>query len=185
MFVIMSEKVRDLHNEAYTFWAGIIEKLKKGKYSLQDKVDLGFLFRELEDTLEDWRKSATAYKKLTERLIGLEVTSQSLNDAEPTLKAEGSLASAAVDLKIIAVVPKRGTKEYNDLCESQGIPEELRKCELIKFDFKKVCDLAVKCAESGQPLPKGIEKTYPEFTATFRRKGLKYGDDTEAGVAED
>jgi hypothetical protein len=137
-----------------------MESARKGKFTKEELVDLGFTCREIESLLNDWRKDFSARLKLLSNLLAHTLIMQ--NDDS----ASGKYASAKADVKMVGILPKRGTEEYEQLCKFFNIDPTLP----VKFDWNNFQDWLTDRVASGQKVPNGVTKTSPEYTVIYRRK---------------
>lgn len=134
-----------------------------------DLADLGFFCREIENTLDDWRKTTKAFKEKLSSVLAMRIMQDPANlnaeTAEDTVR--GKFASAKADLKVFAELPKRGTANYDMLLNFFGVKGDT---ELIKPDWQAMKREVTRRAEMGEPQPPGLGKQYPEYTVIYRRK---------------
>lgn len=134
-----------------------------------DLADLGFFCREIEKALDDWRKTAKAFKEKLSSTLAIRIMQDPANlnadTAEDTVY--GHYASAKADLKIYAELPKRGTPEYDALLRFFDIKGDT---DLIKPDWQAMKKEVTRRAEMGELQPPGLGKQYPEYTIIYRRK---------------
>lgn len=165
------EEARDLHSRVYEVMAEEGQRMKKGGMTDEELVDFGFLCREFERLLDDWRKDAKARQEFAGKLICQRLIKDSVNDEEPETTMQGTLARAEIDMKVIARVPEPGSDAFKKLLQSAGVPESAVTSDdgVLKLSFGKLSKMVTSRATSGQPLPPGLE-TYHKFGAIFTRK---------------
>lgn len=172
-----SQRLEELFDAMIGFQAGvqhvlsdISELLQKSDLRLTEAADIGFMTREISRAFDDLRKEAEARSALAGKRIAVALTERSLNDPNTPMTIQGRLASATPDVKIEAVLPRAGTKEFDTFLEHLGVPPALVESGLIKPDWKRVQEHLNRLQEDGKPLPPGVGKTYPRFHSVFRRK---------------
>ena len=157
-------RAKSLQEDLHNLGQDIMGRAKSKVHSQPERVDLGFLFRELENLFDDQRKDAKARKELLEKLIAFEAV-QTDGDVDPI---RGELATGIVDLGQMVEVPKQGSEDYEQFIDGIGVPR--RVCALMKLDWKAIQAHATECAEQGLPLPKGLTNPRPVYRCTFRRR---------------
>ena len=168
--------MNDVHHFFLTHLTCILNKTKGKQYGLSEFVDLGFLCRESENLLDDWRKDCKARKELIGKIIAFEVTKSSLNDPNMNETIHGTLATGTPDVKIWAALPKKNTPEYQAVLDFFYVPRRSIDEGILKLDWNKVKELVTTLAQEGKTLPPGIGKTYPEYSTVFRKKKGKSDD---------
>jgi hypothetical protein len=158
------EKTRSLHQKLYLFGQEVMEQAKSNRYAQTERVDLGFLFRELEQIHDEDRKDAKARKELLGKLIAFNAM-QTDGDVD---SIRGELATGIPDVSMIVELPKRDSAEYTALVNHLGVPQSV--LSLLKLDWTAVCAHVTQCAENGRKPPPGLEKSRPIYSTTFRRK---------------
>lgn len=166
-----------IHQEVWDALAWNSRQMKSDVYSKHELVDLGFLCRELENLLDDWRKDCKARKELAGKLIARAVlqAADGVNDLQASTVVHGILASASPDVSMIAEIPKPGTPEFVEFCNHFGISKECSEDPL--FPFAIHWKRAMECLElrqtEGKPIPPGFGKQFPHFWSKFVRKKRK------------
>lgn len=163
------EKVQAVLMEAHLLFAEAQEKVKKGEYSSETLVDLGYLFRETANMSDELRKECTARQDLIGMVLAQRITTASLNDpaADPTV--EGELASGFPKLRQEGSIPKFGEPGYEAFCRTTGF-EEMLKRGLFSLSYLRVSEYLTELAEQGKNPPSGIVKTYNKFSTVFTKK---------------
>lgn len=162
--------IEALLDELYHFKERAVPILKENQMSSEDMVDIGFLFRELENRLDDSRKDCKATKELIGKIICLRVAKDSLNnlDADPVVR--GVLARGTPDVRRLPALPRKGTPEYVQAMKALGVQSEAAiNSGCLKFDFHAIQALINECAAAGKKPPPGLDKDYPEYTTVFTR----------------
>lgn len=162
-------RLRVLHREFYDLLSGSDGKIKRNAFTDSDLVDFGFLCRESETLLDDWRKDAKARKELAGKILCLRVTERSLakDINEDTVK--GTLATAKTDVALDAKLPEFGTDEYTTFMDHLGVPKETADKGLVKVSWDQVGKYVSDLVAEGKPVPPGITKTWPKYSAVFTR----------------
>ena len=180
---LLSQQVRDLHEKVWDSLSWSSRQMKSGVYSNVELTDLGFMCRELENLLDDWRKDCKARKELAGKLIARAVlqASENVNDLQATTTVHGVLASATPDVSFIAEIPKPGTPEFIEFCNYFGIDEKASSDPMFPFaiHWKRAQEVLEQRQTAGLPTPPGLGKQFPNFWAKFVRKRSK-----SAGAAE-
>lgn len=156
---------------------GLTDKIKAEAYPREDLCDLGWLCRELESLLDELRKEFAARKDLAGRLIAFRMTQEVIEDpskiAEHGMTVRGRFSSGSPDVSQSAAVPRRGSKEYADLCKHFGIQGEVSESGIVDFSFTRLAEYVSSRVASGEKLPSGILRTYPVYKTTFRTNRKK------------
>ena len=139
-------------------------------YTLPECVDIGFLCRETEELLDEWRKEAKSRKELCGKVIAISVTEQSLTNPSMEETIQGTLASGTPDVKVEASIPKAGTPEYFAVMEHLGVPQAVVETGLVKPSFEEVGKYLTRLKENGQELPPCLSKTWTTFATKYLRK---------------
>lgn len=162
-------KLVDLHHDILTHLLHVTALIKKSDYSKEDLCDIGFLCREFESLLDDFRKDMKARKEMTGKIIAMQLMKESLSDLDATDSVKGKLARGTATLRMQAALPKQGTDEYTDLLDFFYVPRLAIGDGILKLNWKSVEEMATKLAEEGKPLPPGITKTYPVYSTIFTK----------------
>ncbi len=171
MLQTLLHKIEDLHVEFRGEMQTLTAAMRDGKKTPEETTDIGFLFRECESILDDWRKDCQASKLLAELLIAKVIlfSPKSVNEGvEDTV--HGTLATATPRLTTESGLPKRGTPEYTALLSHYGIPIELINKGLIALHYVEFAKEVTRLQEDGKPPPPGVGESYSKFRCTFRRK---------------
>jgi len=155
----------------------VTEMIMSESYSRQDQVDLGWIFRELENLCDDMRKDSKARKMNIGKLLAFRLVSETLAEEEDELhvtedsgRAEGVYATGTATMSMKSPLPKPPTEEYTNLCRFLGVDEDWIESGIVGFRFQNLGKLVTRLTEEGQPLPPGISKTFPEYSMTFRTR---------------
>lgn len=170
---VLWAELQEVHKRVYDDLAWISRQMKvAGSYSLQELTDIGFLCREMERLLDDWRKDCKARKELAGKLLAKGVLdSAEATDLEASLTVRGELATATPDVSMVAELPKAGTPEFVAYCEFYGIPKDKADNELfpLAIHWKRAqLDLQQRM-ERGLPQPPGLGKKFPHYFAIFTK----------------
>lgn len=161
-------EIGSLHQAFYDLIVPITDQVKGGVYAVKELADLGFLFREGETILDDWRKDSKSRKELIGRMLALLIVEQNTTDL-----VHGELCRAQIDLKMRPEMPKVGTKEYYDLCHHYGIDDPDNTP--IRISWKGIEEECSKLTEQGKPLPPGMKKPKAQFSCKFTKKAKTNG----------
>ncbi len=159
----------EYHQRALSYIAFLTDGIKSNTYTKEELVDIGFLLREMENLLNDFRKDCKVRKELCGKIIAKKVMEDNLASGDFEDVVHGTLARGIVDLKMQPKIPKRDTEEYQLMMEAFGVPKD--KIGIVKIDWTQAGELASKCAAEGVPLPEGLGNTYPVYSTKFTRKG--------------
>lgn len=161
--------LRKLHHDFYNHLSLVGDRMKQQKYSPSELVDLGFLCREAETLLDDWRKDAKARKEIAGSLIAMKVTQDSVSNPNTPDTVKGTLARATAQCRMAPVLPSRTSPEYIMLLKSLGFTDQVIGKKYVDIHWKHLEEHVTELAEAGLPMPSGLGKTFPTFTATFTR----------------
>jgi len=166
------DQMSAMRDYAYAMFQDVGKLVKGKKLDNPDLVDAGFLLRECEEKLDDWRKDCKAYKTLVGKYLALAVMQDpnNVNDATAEATVKGELASATPDLKSFAEIPHYGSEDFINLMADLGISGEAVDRGLVKVDWKRMKDEVTRRDQEGVPLPSGLGKKYHEYRCTWRRK---------------
>ena len=155
------EEIGSVHTAFYDTIVPITERLKKGEYKPRELADMGFLFREGENTLDDWRKDSKARKELIGYLLA-----KLLIELDTDI-VRGKLCRAQIDLKMRPEFPKKGSIEWYDLCHYYGIDDPDNTP--IRISFKGIEVECSKLIEQCKKLPPGMTEPRAQFSCKFTR----------------
>ena len=162
-----AERVYEAVNSISYEVGGLLQTQGPTALSEEEMVDVGFLFKRLEEMLDATRKECGHKKEQLGRLLAAVITRRALADSsEPT--ARGELAVATADVKVRAVVPKRGTPEYEELMKHLGVREDVRHAGVLTPHWLHLSDWLTAAASRGERLPPGITTLRPDATVTYR-----------------
>ena len=148
--------------------------------SVEEHVDLAYAMRECTRYLEDMRKECKRLKELCEK-IGCVVWVK--NATGETIRTKH--CSAVVDVTMIAVLPKEGSKEYERLMDHFGVPKKSYDADheagekgAVRVHWPGCVQYLSQLALEGKPLPPGIDmsKTYPKYAFKPLRKRKDVGE---------
>lgn len=161
------------YEQLYTFVIQVREEVEQ--LSLEEAVDVGFLLREIAACADDLKKEVNHVKELLERVICIKWIANSLNDVSKAGPIHGELATGSPDVKQAAVLPRQkdDPEGYDAFIKRIGVMGAARKFALVRPHWPTVIEYLSRLAEQGKPLPPGInvDKAYPVYRVTFRRKG--------------
>jgi len=159
-FQQLCDKVQELWTEFHGELITMTELIASPKTAMGDLVDTGFLCREMETLLDDWRKECKARKELVTKILA--IRSPAFGDST----IQGKLASVSLDATLEVEIPKEGTPEYDEILKYFHVDPEIP----FKPHWKKVQELVLQRYQDGVPLPPGFGKQYTKTTGVFRRK---------------
>lgn len=166
---LYDEFMRD-YQQFYDFLSVLSAKVRERKLPIHDLTDLGFLCRELENKSDELRKDAKARKEqIGELLANSQMDASLTNPQQSDDTVWGNLAYGKVDVSVRVDPPAPGTNEYLVLMKYLGV-ENPHQC--VKFDWKKIQELALRLVETGGPkaLPPGLSNPVPVSTTVFTRR---------------
>lgn len=155
------------------------EQLKKNRRAFPhpEMADMGFFARELERLLDDMRKDAKSQKELLGKLLCIDVMQESLEDQGNSDDViHGKYARAECDMKMEAVLPKKGTPEYRKLLEHFGVSDEAIDHGLFSIHWNWMKEYLTELAQQGKKTPPGVLDTNPSYYAKFVRKSSNRKD---------
>jgi hypothetical protein len=176
---VLWHDVQALHRRVYDTLAWMGRRMKEERDGLSNRelCDFGFLCRELEGLLDDWRKDAKARKDLAGKLIAFNLlkADENVNMMEVEDTVRGVLATAKANMRMEAEIPRLGTAEFKRYCAFYGIPEEALagECFPLGVHWPRAQEDINARLEEGKPLPPGLGKKYPLFSSTFVRRQRK------------
>lgn len=165
------QQLRAVHNDFYAHLAHLIETAKAKQYAQPEMVDLGFLLRESETLLDDWRKDCGARKEFIAGVLAEKAIKESISSGDPSgMTVHGKMAHAVCDIDLIPAMPARESPEYAALAKHFGVDVAIAASPLFKLDFKEVKKHIVEHAAGIVTKIPGLGKKYPKYTAVFTRK---------------
>lgn len=156
----LTEEIISLHTTFYDVIVPITARIKKGDYDIQTLADMGFLFREGEKTLDDWRKDCKSRKELIGYLLC------KLLIELGTDIAKGELCRAQIDLKMRPEMPKVGSQEWYELNNHYGIDPDNTPVRLSWKGIEVECS---RLTEEGKQLPPGMTNPKAQFSCKYTR----------------
>lgn len=154
------DSLKRLHSVMYDHASPTVDKVKIRKFSSEELADLGFLFREMEKLLDDWRKDCKARKELISKLLCLQLVKAD------TDIVQGDLCRAQVDMKMRSDFPSPESEEYFALLRHFGINPD----DPIRISWKGLGDHCTRLFEQGKSLPPGMKNPKADFLCKFTRK---------------
>ncbi len=113
-------------------------------------------------------------------MISVAIAKQNLEDpAKVVERIEGELATGTPDVTLQAKLPKQGTDEFYQLLDFLKIPRGMAGNSCFKLSWGGMAELVTQLAEDGRPLPPGVEKSWPLYSTTFRRRKQRKSNDSE------
>lgn len=142
----------------------------KGNLNKAEATDIGLLCRDLSSAFDELRKEANARETLAGARISAAITQESLSNPNVQTTIRGELGSATADTAIEAILPRKGTDDYNSLLAYFGATPAMIDKGCIKPDWKAIQEHIGELSADGKRLPPGCDKTYPRFFCRWRRK---------------
>lgn len=161
-----TSELTSTRNEFHALFVETTRLLNTNTLLPPELVDYGFLFRELENLLDDWRKDCKAAKELVEHCIG----KQSVSDMDMTTKIKGTLATGSLDIKMSHVLPKRGTLEFDALLNYLKIPNDAVGRGVISLNWLRMNEYLSEQLALGNKPPPGVITSKPVYKVVFTRK---------------
>ncbi len=159
------------HADLYLPLKRLRERMQRTN-DMHELVDTVLVLREMYKYADDLRKEIQRTRDVCERITC--VIWAKGTDAEPIRTA---YVTASPDIKYMASIPKRKTdpEKYAALMNFLGIPDQLWRTtgpEVVRAHWPGFVDYVSARMEAGLPLPDGldVEKTYPVYKLTLRRK---------------
>lgn len=174
----------ELHKRYYEHLAKISRDTQNKQLTdTEARVDLGFLCREGEALLDDWRKDNKAWKEMFAASVSEEQMRKLFSGEAEDFTVHGRLAYAVCDVEILPDFPRKvdadgnATPEYLQLCDHFGVGEEVRKSPFFKLSYGAV-QKHIKDQMSGiaKGIP-GLGKSFKKHVAVFTRKRAKTTED--------
>lgn len=162
----MLDELQEQHMKVLSHLIAVTENAKKRTvYDIPTTSDLGFVMREMETLLDEWRKDAKARKELLGKLIAFEV----LSDPDMKDTVQGELARGTIFLKKKLKPPKKGTVEYEKAMEYFGVPPEVTAKGLVKLDWEKTSEaLTIEMEDGTKAL--GFLESFELYGTQWTRK---------------
>lgn len=169
--LLLEEEIRAVHHRHLSFLQAVTARLSKNEYSKVAMVDLGFLCREIEELTEDWRKDCKARKELFSKVLAFQViTHATAKPDEADDSVRGQLATGTVNSEVQPKLPKRGDPDFERVLEYFGLPKSLAETGVVKLDWEAARRHVTELIASGKTPPPGLDKTYPVYSTTYRRR---------------
>ena len=161
--------VGTLHHDFLEYLLQLTDEIRTSKLSDPQLCDVGYLLREIETLLDDWRKDCKARKELAGKILAFNFTQASLSDATLT-RIKGTLATGTPDVKVRVKIPPKGTPEYAEALKVLNVPEALVKDGVLKIDWDGISAMATRYANEGKNMPAVLNQTFPEYVTVFRKR---------------
>jgi hypothetical protein len=174
------DAIVSLHRRFYDYMAEMDRVLKSKTLDKQDLCDIGFLFRQCRDQLDDWRKDAQARMEFVNNSLGETMTQEIASRPDKASdKVEGTLANGTLDVIHRGAPPAVGTPEFEAFGKWAGISDTKQfTAGLMKISWTEMEKLLTTCMEEGLPLPPNM-KTWPVFNVKYRKKSSRATDDVK------
>ena len=164
---VLMQDLMDYHRIVAEVMGILTDQIRRGQITGADLVDAGYLCREISDLFDELRKETKARCELSGKVLAAQFMQDSLVNPTADDVVRGNISRAKVDMVMEATVPKEGSKEYEDFCNFIGLGTAARA--YAKPSWSKVSDLVTTLASEGRPLPPGIGKSWPRYTAVFTK----------------
>ena len=152
---------------------------KANHLSLGDLADLGWAVKKCAGLLDEMRKEANAKAELIARVIAIK-TSASVGIGDEVGTVRGKIAMAIPDIKMVAVIPKPGTPEYQQLLRYFNVPQEVIDSGMLKISYDQACAMLKALLEEGKNPPKGLVASKVDAMVRFSAlKTTKERDETD------
>lgn len=186
----MLDKLKKLRVEFYTLLAELTADMQAQKLTTVELVDIGFICRESEELLDNWRKDAKARKETAGKLLSLAVLQEAAARPETAdTSRRGTLATASCDVALDPVLPGKGSPEAiafvkwlldNYAAETGGSTASLAAAIVSRRHLEEhwvnVGKLCTVLTQEGKSLPAGIGATSPRYFAVFTRRRIATSD---------
>jgi hypothetical protein len=128
-----------------------------------DLVDAAFLLKKLAEMADDLKKEANRSRDVIEK----QCCQQWLVDMSTKLDADdvirGVLASGKPKPRIVPIIPKAGTPEYESLCLDMGLSPDFSDGYMFHIHWPHFVEWCNKQLEAGKKLPAAVAKNnYPQ-----------------------
>jgi len=170
MLKLEYEAFRGAYRRLYECVSHCGEVLKNSETPNEERVDLGFLFRELENLSDDLRKDCKMRKELAGKILCMEVMTRSSSGGVADDTLHGKLARAECSLMMQPILPKKGSEEYRKLLSYLGVSEDVIENGLLTVHWNHMKEYLTELAERGESIPKEVLDQKPDYRAKFVRK---------------
>ena len=164
--VALYQSARKYHEEAYKAVLRL-DELVKSCNNVEELADFAYALREAARYTHDTKSSLERVQTLAERIACLLYVKGEMGGPIKT-----SHCSATPKIKMMASLPKKSThpEEYAALMAHLGIPDSVAGSEAVRLHWPGFTDYLSEQIEKGLPVPPGLEKTYPVYSLTIRRR---------------
>lgn len=162
--------MRDMATMNYAMEQHVADFTIESKDRFPQMVDVGFLYREIGDALQDIKASANAWEEKLSEIMGCAVSAYVLKNP---MKADsdkvcGTLANGFLQIKIQPKFGKKDSPEHKILAAHFGIAPE--NAHLFTPHFVQVSEKLTADAEKGLPPLPGLIGQYKKFGMKYVRK---------------
>lgn len=172
----MLSSVRELYVAAKAAHADVYTKLQaalkdiQGRKNCEELADTAYALREAAELMHDLRKLMDANGEILQKAAcAIYIT---LDDQTEPIRTD--YVTAIPDMRVMAMMPKKGTPEYGMFMDSLGIPRRMWDTEerCVNLHWPGLIDYVSELAEQGKPLPFGLDpsKTFPMYRLKMRRR---------------
>lgn len=167
----MLERVKDTGFNLQVMLTSLLNKMRSNSYSKEELADLGFLCRRLELMFDELRKEAKARHEIAGMMVAKIVISESMSDdPNASLTVKGKIGTCEPSVKQAPEIPRRGTKEYVELCAHFGLNEEAIGNAILEPHYVRMCDYVTKQISEGKGPPPGVRLRSTTFSASYRKR---------------
>jgi len=125
----------------------------------RDVVDGAYICKLMSEKFDDLRKECNKALEAASRWACEQHTMKELAGIMPDGVIRAQLCSASTKVKMVPVLPKKGTQEYYDMCIDLGVTDWAFQHELFHAHWPGVVEKCNALLAAGMPLPKGIDKS--------------------------
>lgn len=153
---------------ALTQYAYLTDEIIEQGLKEADWIDLGIMWRDLENGFNDARKEALKRKEKCGELFAMSRARKIAKDPTNSETGQGRLGRARADVKVQPSLPGRNTPEFANLMRFLGVNEFAISEKLLSFNWSHVSDYLSACAVEGKTPPFTL-RTENKMTATFTK----------------
>lgn len=161
----------------YLLLVELNDKIRAGsniKYSVGERVDVGYYCREIEKLLDDIRKDVKVTKEMYGKWLAYDAISKGVNnpDTNESLTMRGQDAMATPKMRPYLQTPKiKHKEEYKAFMDFYGVPQKCQDLGFLDIHYTRFGEFAERCFEEGTPVPASCRTSSIEYSCTFRKKG--------------
>jgi len=159
----------DLFQSMYLRMQEMIEEIKRGKTTMKQNADIGYITRNIGGIADELKKECNAKCGLIGKMISFAQTKEGIINEENPKSVRGKLGLAVPMVSQTPNVPKRNTDEYYRLCEALRIPKDVAMQGVMQFHYKTLQDITTELVTNGKKPLAGLEVTRPHYFCQFRK----------------